>query len=101
MTTLEKNYSKLVPRWQGVVLTALAKRDAERALANGKDAIPWVDIKFSNYVNDQGLKVETQGSVDYREWEQIGMPVAGEYMDLNSAAKFKYHIDLAGGKWDD
>ena len=98
LATLEKNYSKLVPRWQGVVLTALAMKDAERARASGIRGIrPWVNIKFSNYVDDKGMKVATQGSVDYREWEEIGMPVAGEYIDLNRSAKYKYHIELAGG----
>ncbi len=98
LATLEKNYSKLVPRWQGVVLTALAMKDVERARASGiRGTQPWVNIKFSNYVDDKGMKVATQGSVDYREWEEIGMPVAGEYIDLNRSAKYKYHIDLAGG----
>lgn len=88
-----------MPRWQGVVLTALAFREAERARADGAPLpiTPWVNIKFSNYVDSNGKKTRTQGSVDYQEWEEIGMPVAGEYIDLNHSAKYKYHIDLAGG----
>ncbi len=99
LASLQENYSKLVPRWQGVVLTALAFRDAERARADGAPLpiIPWVNIKFSNYVDDKGKKTATQGSADYREWEEIGMPVAGEYIDLERSAKYRYHIDLAGG----
>ena len=89
LASLQENYSKLVPRWQGVVLTALAFRDAERARANGAPhpIIPWVNIKFSNYVDDKGVKTATRGSADYREWEEIGMPVAGEYIDLERSAK--------------
>jgi hypothetical protein len=99
LASLQENYSKLVPRWQGVVLTALAFRDAERARANGAPhpIIPWVNIKFSNYVDDKGVKTATRGSADYREWEEIGMPVAGEYIDLERSAKYRYHIDLGGG----
>lgn len=97
LASLEENYSKLVPRWQGVVLTAKAFRDAERARADGARIIPWVNIKFSNFVDENGHKSATRGSVAYREWEEIGMPVAGEYIDLKQSAKYKYHIDLAGG----
>ena len=99
LDSLEKNYSKLVPRWQGVVLTAKAFREVERAKVNGAPTsrIPWCNIKFSNYVDDKGEKRGTLGSDAYKEWEEIGMPVAGEYIDLAQSAKYKYHIDLAGG----
>ncbi|KAL7447989.1 hypothetical protein ACHAWC_000255, partial [Mediolabrus comicus] len=37
------------------------------------------------------------GSAEYAQFEQVGFPVAGEYMNGLELAKYKYHIDLGGG----
>ena len=79
----------LLPRWKGVAFTADAELKAE-----GTDALPWANIKFSHYFAAD--KVPTVGSDRYAPWESVGI-ATGEGMSLSDLAKYKYHIDLGGG----
>jgi len=77
---LKQDFSKLLPRWKGVVLTAESELEARRT-----NTLPKVNIKFPS------------SSIKEREWEQIGFPGIGERMDKSELATYKYHIDLGGG----
>ena len=77
---LKQNFSKLLPRWKGVVLTAESEIEARRT-----NTMPKVNIKFP------------RGAVKDMGWEQNGFPAVGERMDKAEIAAFKYHIDLGGG----
>ena len=77
---LKQDFSKLLPRWKGVVLTAESELEARRT-----NTLPKVNIKFPS------------SSLKEREWEQIGFPGIGERMDKSELATYKYHIDLGGG----
>ena len=89
---LRENYSQLVPRWQGVVLTAEAEQEARRTNNN---SLPKVNIKFSR-ARGKG-KPAAIGNPKYKQWEDIGFPLAGHGMPPEEMAKFKYHIDIGGG----
>jgi hypothetical protein len=89
---LRENYHRLVPRWKGVVLTAESEIEALQT-----NAIPKINIKFSHVAGDGGRKRLAKDCVEYQGWEQIGFPVAGEFMSLRELARYKYHIDLGGG----
>jgi hypothetical protein len=87
---LREHYSQLVPRWQGVVLTAEAEQEALRT-----NSLPKVNIKFSS-AKGKGKPVAV-GNPKYKKWEDIGFPLAGHGMPPEEMAKFKYHIDIGGG----
>ncbi|KAL7495686.1 hypothetical protein ACHAWT_006868 [Skeletonema menzelii] len=87
---LRENYSQLVPRWQGVVLTAEAEQEALPT-----NSLPKVNIKFSS-ARGKG-KPAAVGNPKYKEWEDIGFPLAGQGMPPEEMSKFKYHIDIGGG----
>jgi len=89
---MRDNYSRLVPRWQGVVLTAEAEQEARRTNNN---SLPKVNIKFSS-ARGKG-KPAAVGNPKYKQWEDIGFPLAGHGMPPEEMAKFKYHIDIGGG----
>ena len=87
---MRQKYSQLVPRWQGVVLTAEAEQEALRT-----NSLPKVNIKFSS-ARGKG-KPAAVGNPKYSKWEEIGFPLAGNGMPPEEMSKFKYHIDLGGG----
>ena len=88
---LKKNYDNLVPRWKGVIYTAESEIEAARS----NSPLPKINIKFT-HVAEGGMH-SAIGSAEYAQFEQIGFPVAGEYMNGLELAKYKYHIDLGGG----
>lgn len=90
ISILREKYSQLVPRWQGVVLTAEAEEEAARM-----NSLPKVNIKFSS-VKGKG-KPAAIGNPRYTKWEEIGLPLAGKGMPPEEMAKYKYHIDIGGG----
>jgi hypothetical protein len=106
-------YNELIPRWKGVVWTAEAERDAQKSnnavtrIAKNtpifkerqrvkKDGyvLPWCNIKFASVkgMNTPALEVQ-----DYTQFNLYGIPAAGESMDLETLATYKYHIDIGGG----
>ena len=91
---LKKNYNNLVPRWKGVIYTAESELEAARTSTNSP-TLPKINIKFT-HVAEGGMH-SAIGSAEYAPFEQIGFPVAGEYMNGLELAKYKYHIDLGGG----
>ena len=90
ISIMRERYFDLVPRWQGVVLTAEAEQEALRT-----NSLPRVNIKFSS-VKGKG-KPAAVGNPNYRRWAEIGFPLAGYGMPAEDLAKFKYHIDIGGG----
>jgi len=81
-------YDNLLPRWKAVVITADAEFDVSTRNSNPnlkKKELPWANMKFSeaNFPPDQ--------------WNSLGIPAMGGEMSLKDFARFKYHIDLAGG----
>jgi hypothetical protein len=89
---LRENYHRMIPRWKGVLYTAESEAEAARS---GSDALPKVNIKFSHVA--EGGKHFARGAKEYRAWEEVDFPVAGEYLNGTQLAKYKYHIDLGGG----
>ena len=87
---LRENFAKLVPRWKTVVYTAESEIEAARS-----NTLPKVNCKFSSV--PYGGKHTGIGAPEYKKWEEIGFPVAGEGMDEDQLSKFKYHIDTGGG----
>ena len=81
VNTMKELYNGLIPRWQGVVLTADAELEAEK-----KMKLPWVNIKFSS-----GNAEKLAGFVKY------GIPAQGESIWGSDLASYRYHIDLGGG----
>ena len=81
VNTMKELYDGLIPRWQGVVLTADAELEAEK-----KMKLPWVNIKFSS-----GNTEKLAGFVKY------GIPAQGESIWGSDLASYRYHIDLGGG----
>mmetsp|Transcript_11182 Transcript_11182/g.17063 ORF Transcript_11182/g.17063 Transcript_11182/m.17063 type:complete len:595 (-) Transcript_11182:754-2538(-) len=90
IAVMRENYSRLVPRWQGVVLTAEAEQEALET-----KSLPKVNIKFSS-ARGKG-KPAAVGNPKYKHWEDIGFPLAGNGMPPEEMSKFKYHIDIGGG----
>mmetsp|Transcript_11620 Transcript_11620/g.17535 ORF Transcript_11620/g.17535 Transcript_11620/m.17535 type:complete len:573 (-) Transcript_11620:1010-2728(-) len=90
IAVMRENYSMLVPRWQGVVLTAEAEQEALQT-----NSLPKVNIKFSS-AKGKG-KPAAIGNPKYKQWEDIGFPLAGHGMPPEEMSKFKYHIDIGGG----
>ena len=83
-----------------MVHTAAAELDLEKQIsesARGKNEarrmqsrmLPWANIKFSQYINKEGVKAKTVGSREYRKWEKIGFPAVGEGMGLEELAGYK------------
>jgi hypothetical protein len=89
--TLKNNYNNLVPRWKGVIHTAESEIEAARI----NSPLPKINIKFT-HVAEGGMH-SAIGATEYAKFEEIGFPVAGEYMNGLELAKYKYHIDLGGG----
>ncbi|KAL7496598.1 hypothetical protein ACHAWT_009274 [Skeletonema menzelii] len=89
-TILRQNIQKLIPRWKGVVFTAEAEIEATRTKTPAK-----INIKFADVA--EGGKHPAIGAKEYKKWEEIGFPVAGEHMNEDVLSKFKYHIDIGGG----
>lgn len=87
---LRRNFDKLIPRWKGVVYTAESEIEARRT-----KTLPKINIKFAKVA--EGGAHPAIGAKEYKKWDEIGFPVAGESMDEAQLSKFKYHIDLGGG----
>lgn len=105
LSALRQDYDNLVPRWKGVVHTAEAQlslqREIQESARGQKDAaslqdqmLPWANIKFSQFIGDQGVKAPTIGSKEYREWESIGFPAVGEAMSLEELAGYKCKCNM-------
>jgi len=103
-------YDELIPRWKGVVWTAEAERESEmienernrknrikrRSQRQRKGALPWCNIKFAGAMS-MGKKTPTGEIEYYQQFEEYGIPAAGEGMSLETLGGYKYHIDLGGG----
>ena len=87
---LKLNYFQYLPRWQGVVWTAEAERDAAAAAAvendSGRRRLPWANIKFS--------PTPSRSLTD--KLKELGINCAGEHMSVETMARYKYHLDLGG-----
>ena len=97
-------YDELIPRWKGVVWTAEAEREAEQM--EGENVIPWCNIKFAGSMyNGEDIgggqigasKTATTEIPYYQQFEEYGIPAAGEGMSLEVLGQYKYHIDIGGG----
>ena len=86
---LKQEFGTLLPRWKGVVLTAESEIEARRT-----STLPKVNIKFAATRAGGHAAI---GAEEYKDWEKIGFPVAGEKMSKLELATFKYHIDIGGG----
>ena len=90
VNTMKELYDGLIPRWQGVVLTADAELEAEKKMKadarSSSSSLPWVNIKFSSGNTDK-----LAGFAKY------GIPAQGESIWGSDLASYKYHIDLGGG----
>ena len=84
-------YNELVPRWKGVVWTAEAEREAEQE--NGPHSLPWANIKYATTFYMKGV----DDSEYYNQFMEHGIPAIGEKMDLETLAKYRYHMDIGGG----
>jgi len=102
-------YSTLVPRWKGVVWTAEAEREAERANkaltrkswlkksdVYEQQVLPWCNIKFASAMY-MGSNTRVSELDYYKQFEEYGIPAAGEHMSIEELGQYKYHIDLGGG----
>ena len=89
-TILRQNIHKWIPRWKGVVYTAKSEIEATKT-----NTLPRINIKFADVA--EGGKHQAVGAKEYKKWEEIKFPVAGEHMSEGDLSKFKYHIDLGGG----
>lgn len=88
--SFQEEYSTLLSRWRGVLLTLETFADLKRNWkeVKGTDTIPWCNIRFNPYEEEVGY---------YKQWEQlkkIGMPVIGDSVDQQELSKYRYHIDL-------
>ena len=77
---LKQNFSRLLPRWQGAVLTADAEIEARRT-----NTLPKLNMKFP------------RGKLKAKGWEEAGFPGIGDRIEKDELANFKYHIDFGGG----
>mmetsp|Transcript_26263 Transcript_26263/g.44687 ORF Transcript_26263/g.44687 Transcript_26263/m.44687 type:complete len:527 (-) Transcript_26263:49-1629(-) len=77
---LKQHFSKLLPRWQGAVLTAESEIEARRT-----NTLPKLNMKFPI------------GKLKDAKWAEAGFPGIGERMDKSELATYKYHIDIGGG----
>lgn len=95
VTSMKERYSRLLPRWKAVVLTAEAELDAESDASTADSALPWADMKFSTYIH-AGRKTGTRGAKEYKGWEDVGM-ATGAYLSSVAQSRYRYNIDLGGG----
>ena len=97
---LESAKAGLVPRWKGVLHTAEAELELQQLIEKQgrsdhekkrmlQEMLPWCNIKFSHFVNDKGVKSKAKGSKEYRMWERMDFPAAGESFGMDELAKFK------------
>lgn len=89
-SAFQEEYSTLLSRWRGVLLTLETFADLKRNWKEAKDSntIPWCNIRFNPYEEEVGY---------YKQWEQlkkIGMPVIGDRVNQKELTKFRYLIDL-------
>jgi len=77
---LKQNFPKLLPRWQGAVLTAESEIEARRT-----NTLPKLNMKFP------------RGSIKDKRWGQVGFGGIGDRMQKSELAAFKYQIDIGGG----
>jgi len=89
LMSMRDNYDSFTPRWKGVIWTA------EAELTAGLDELPWANIKFACSMN--GTSTTTWKSDTFNKWENIGISAAGERMNLEELAHYKYQIDIGGG----
>jgi hypothetical protein len=88
---LRSQYSYLIPRWKGVVLTADSEAEARES-----GEMPLMNIKFAGFMHE-GKLTPTLGSYEYERWNDVDIPAAGESMSKSDLAQYKYHIDIGGG----
>lgn len=48
----------------------------------------------SHFVSQKGVKTPTKGSAEYRMWERMNFPAAGDNMDLEALAKYRCKFDI-------
>ena len=89
---IQEDYSTLLSRWRGVLLTLESVSDLKRKRKEtlGTGTIPWCNIRFNQYEQKVGY---------YKQWEKLGMPVIGNRIDQEELSKYRYHIDL-GSDWE-
>jgi hypothetical protein len=97
---LESAKKGLVPRWKGILHTADAELSVQQLIEKQgrtegekrrmkEHLLPWCNIKFSHFVSDRGVKSETKGSAEYRMWERMDFPAAGESLGMEELAMYK------------
>ena len=87
----------LQPRWRGVLLTSEAELEAEEFREAGDATLPWVNIKFAS-CNFNRKKVDASENPDFVKLQSVGIQAIGERVNMQEQAKYRYHIDLGGGK---
>lgn len=88
---------QLQPRWRGVLLTSEAELEAEEFREGGDVTLPWVNIKFAS-CNLNRKKVDASENPDFVKLQSVGISAIGERVNMQEQAKYRYHIDLGGGK---
>lgn len=91
--SMREAYPNLYPRWQGVILTAEAEREAEEEwqAKGGDKPLPWANIKFT------GPSGAAKRPQEYDKFEEYGISAIGGRLGLEDLAGYKYHIDIGGG----
>ena len=87
----------LQPRWRGVLLTSEAELEADEFREGGDFTLPWVNIKFAS-CNVKRKKVDASQNPEFVKMESVGIKAIGERVNMQEQAKYRYHIDLGGGK---
>jgi hypothetical protein len=88
---------QLQPRWRGVLLTSEAELEAEELREGGVPTLPWVNIKFAS-CNFDRKKVDAAENPDFVKLQSVGIKAIGEKVSMVDQARYRYHIDLGGGK---
>ena len=88
---------QLQPRWRGVLLTSEAELEAEEFREAGDATLPWLNIKFAS-CNFNRKKVDAGENPDFVKLQSVGIKAIGERVNMQEQAKYRYHIDLGGGK---
>ena len=98
--SFQEEYSTLLARWRGVLLTVQAVQEWKRKYPNWKERnsglpVPWCNIRFNRY------EEETGHSKKWENLQKIGTPVVGDRIEQNELSKYRYLIDLGSNSWED
>jgi len=100
---LQEHYDEFLPRWKGVVWTAVAELEAEEKERTKEEEIE-TDHREEEQVEEEVLPFcnikfvsSTHGGSSSSQFDEIGIPIVGDYMPLEELGLYKYHIDIGGG----